>query len=299
MKREAFGHAKFRLVARDLGLPVFSVYGLVVAIWNTTAVRFPRGDIGRLTDEEIATEIEGCEIDPERLVEVLVRRRLLDRHPEHRLVVHDWHEHADDAVHYKLARAGVDFANGQPSKRAKSDGNRPGSTVGDSRRQDATVADGLSSPSSSPPTESEQVVRTLEAEDSTVAGSSELEPVQTGGEVVPFEPKPPKRRARKCPADFEPNDTDRETARELGFTGNAAREELAAFRDHDFGTAKSDWHGTFRNWLRRAARDRRLRPPGAAPSRPLSRDERTQAAFAEVEALDRLAEEGNPDALRG
>jgi hypothetical protein len=115
VKREAFGHAKFKLVARDLRVPMFGVYGLLESIWNTTAVRFPRGDIGRLTDEEIAAEVDGLEvfeITGERLVAVLVSRRLLDRHPEHRLIVHDWPEHADSHVHAHLAKRTWLFADG-------------------------------------------------------------------------------------------------------------------------------------------------------------------------------------------
>lgn len=127
VKREAFGHAKFRLVARDLGIPVFSAYGLIASIWNTTSLRFPRGDIGRLSNEEIAAEIEGYVEDADRLVEVLVKRRLLDQHPEHRLVVHDWSEHADDTVHWKVASIGNGtFADGTPSKRINAKDRRSG-----------------------------------------------------------------------------------------------------------------------------------------------------------------------------
>jgi len=155
MKREGFGHAKFRLVARDLGIPVYAVYGIMESLWHTTALRFPRGDIGRLTNEEIAAEIDGLEIDGDRLVAVLIARRLLDQHPEHRIVVHDWSEHADDTVHYKLARAGVTFADGAISRRARpsatsDDAKQQSTTVGDSRRQSLPVGDGLPSPSPSP-----------------------------------------------------------------------------------------------------------------------------------------------------
>lgn len=115
MKREGFGHPKMRLAARDLRQPLCTVYGIMESLWYATAVRFPRGDIGRLTDEEIGAEIEGLEmlaISGERLVEVLVTRRLIDRHPEHRLIVHDWSTHADSHVHAYLAKRLLLFADG-------------------------------------------------------------------------------------------------------------------------------------------------------------------------------------------
>ena len=58
------------------------------------------------------------------------------------------------------------------------------------------------------------------------------------------------RPARKCPADFELTDAMREWA-----ASNAPLVNLdqatAAFRDHTFKTAMTDWAGAWRNWLRR------------------------------------------------
>jgi hypothetical protein len=151
VKRECLNHPKLKLLARDLGMPVCFVRGIVESIWIVTAINFPRGDIGRMTDEEIgvATDYPG---DATLLIESMVNRRLLDRHDEHRLIVHDWHEHADDAVHYKLARAGLTFANGDSSKRKSPEKpkKKESDSVGDSRRQSPTVGDGLPSPSPSP-----------------------------------------------------------------------------------------------------------------------------------------------------
>ena len=39
--------------------------------------------------------------------------------------------------------------------------------------------------------------------------------------------------------------------------------ETAKFRDHTFRDARTDWLGTWRNWIRRAAE---LPPPRAAPA---------------------------------
>lgn len=57
------------------------------------------------------------------------------------------------------------------------------------------------------------------------------------------------RRLRRCPDGFEPDESHQQIAQErrldLAF-------ELAKFRDHEFDKPKSDWPGTFRNWLRSA-----------------------------------------------
>jgi hypothetical protein len=45
--------------------------------------------------------------------------RWIDKSDEHRLVVHDWHEHCDDATHIKLARAVETFATGQVPNMAR------------------------------------------------------------------------------------------------------------------------------------------------------------------------------------
>lgn len=63
-----------------------------------------------------------------------------------------------------------------------------------------------------------------------------------------------RRRARRAPAGFQPDDSHRAIADERGLDLGA---QLAAFRDHEFGTPRSDWPATFRNWLRRAQVTRR------------------------------------------
>jgi hypothetical protein len=44
-------------------------------------------------------------IDPDRLIGALVQSGHLDEHPEHRLLVHDWNQHADYNTKRKVARA--------------------------------------------------------------------------------------------------------------------------------------------------------------------------------------------------
>ncbi len=112
MKREAFHHPKFKLLAYDLGIPLGYARGVIESLWLVTGINFPRGDIGRWSDAEIAVGID-VPGDPEKLVQLLVNRRLLDRLPgAGRLFVHDWHEHADVHIQAQLARRTEYFANG-------------------------------------------------------------------------------------------------------------------------------------------------------------------------------------------
>lgn len=113
MKREALGHAKFKLLARDLGCSLNEARGICATLWMVAGIGFPRGDIGRLNNEELAIALDH-EGDADVLVAALTRRRLLDEIPEvnGRLYVHDWHEHCDDMIHAKLIGTVQTFANG-------------------------------------------------------------------------------------------------------------------------------------------------------------------------------------------
>ena len=114
MKRGTPDHPKVRTLARRLGINHGWAVGILELLWHFAAQYAPRGDIGRYSDEEIA---EGCSWPSERpageLIGALVECRLLDQDEEYRLLVHDWAEHADSAVHYRLAKARVRFATGE------------------------------------------------------------------------------------------------------------------------------------------------------------------------------------------
>lgn len=115
MKREALNHSKMKRLCRRLGIPRWQAVGLLESIWALAAMETPRGDIGKLSNEDIADAIE-YEGDAGQMIDGLVAARWLDPHPEFRLVVHDWFDHADDAVHMKLARARLAFWDGSPPK---------------------------------------------------------------------------------------------------------------------------------------------------------------------------------------
>ena len=115
MKHEAFGHSKVGRLCRALNIEPWGARGIVQSVWHVTAIEAPRGDLGKMADEDIAYQI-GWQGEPGRLVSALVDSGWLDESDEFRLVVHDWSHHCEDSVHSKLARAGLTFCDGTQPK---------------------------------------------------------------------------------------------------------------------------------------------------------------------------------------
>lgn len=115
MKRGTLRHMKTKRLARELGVPVMVVAGLLEALWHFTAEQAIRGDIGRWRDEEIADEIGWTETakhfpDAPPLIATLVACEFLDRNDTYRLLIHDWPSHADQSVQKTLKNRGLTFA---------------------------------------------------------------------------------------------------------------------------------------------------------------------------------------------
>lgn len=113
MIHTATNKAKFKMFVRRLrpilgNLPVgveTIAVGLLEKLWHATSVNSPRGDIGQFADELIA-EMVGWEGDATTLIGILIDCRWLDTHPEHRLIVHDWHDHAPNFVKGNATKTG-------------------------------------------------------------------------------------------------------------------------------------------------------------------------------------------------
>lgn len=73
-----------------------------------TAEQAPQGDIGHMSNQDICEEIY-YDGDPQKLIEALISSKLLDKSEEHRLIVHDWEKHCDQAIRRKLQRHGKSF----------------------------------------------------------------------------------------------------------------------------------------------------------------------------------------------
>lgn len=106
MKHGTMQLVKFKKLHRRLGFSTArETAGLLEVMWIVAARETPRGDIGSMDNETIAIELE-WEGDPDALVNALVETRWLDEHPEHRLIVHDWFDHAPRFVHGIAAKKG-------------------------------------------------------------------------------------------------------------------------------------------------------------------------------------------------
>lgn len=100
---------KFKALKSSLDLPAWQVKGLLESIWHLAAQHTPRGDIGRLTDKQIAISIEYAG-DATAMVRALVECGFLDAHPQCRLVVHDWADHCPEFVRRRVMRSRMDWA---------------------------------------------------------------------------------------------------------------------------------------------------------------------------------------------
>ena len=101
MKRGTPQHPKTYALARALGCRRAEAVGYLELLWHFTAQYAPCGDIGRHSDDAIES---GCDWGGASgaLVVALSETRWLDVSTTNRLVVHDWHEHADQGVRNHL-----------------------------------------------------------------------------------------------------------------------------------------------------------------------------------------------------
>lgn len=119
MKRTTFTHHKLVDLAAALGVGEAEAVGTLGFLWHAAGEYAEEGDIGRFTDAKIAWLCR-WKGDPKALVDALVASRWVDAvdGPD-RLVIHDWPDHCEDAIHAKLARKRAFFANKRaPSLRA-------------------------------------------------------------------------------------------------------------------------------------------------------------------------------------
>ena len=108
MKRGAPRCDKMRDLAKRLQLPLHSAVGIMEMLWHYAGQETPRGNIGIATDLEIA---QAChwEKRPAVLIQALVDSRWIDLSEQHRLIIHDWPDHADNSVKKWLGRNGKSF----------------------------------------------------------------------------------------------------------------------------------------------------------------------------------------------
>lgn len=97
-----------RRLARALKINRAWAVGIMECLWHWAARFAPQGDIGRHSNEDIA---EACcwEADPSVLVQTLIDCGWIEKDAKHRLVIHDWHDHCDQAVAKYISRNNLPF----------------------------------------------------------------------------------------------------------------------------------------------------------------------------------------------
>jgi hypothetical protein len=108
MKRGTPRHPKTKKLSRELKIPIAHAVGILEMLWHFTAEFCPMGDIGRMDDVTIL-ESFGESPDNSRILQTLIDIGWIDRSQEHRLVIHDWHEHCDDYTKKKVKRKGLKY----------------------------------------------------------------------------------------------------------------------------------------------------------------------------------------------
>ena len=97
MKRGTADHVKFHRLKAALQIPKYQAVGILESLWHLASTQAKRGDVGKWSDEEIATWIEWPG-DSAVLIATLVDTGWLDRCGKHRLIIHDWATHCDQTV---------------------------------------------------------------------------------------------------------------------------------------------------------------------------------------------------------
>jgi hypothetical protein len=101
-------HPKFADLKARLGRPKYVALGCLEAIWHFTGRFTPQGNIGKYTDQAIEAWVE-WDGEPGALIAGLIGAGWLDADPVHRLLVHDWAQHADKATKLSLQRCKSSF----------------------------------------------------------------------------------------------------------------------------------------------------------------------------------------------
>jgi hypothetical protein len=106
--RAVTDHPKFARLKRLLKASKCPALGYLEGLWHFAGKYTPHGDLGKYSDDDIEAWLE-WEGEPGALVAALRDAGWLDASKDHRIVVHDWHIHADDATKLAVKRSGRDF----------------------------------------------------------------------------------------------------------------------------------------------------------------------------------------------
>lgn len=108
MKLDALDHPKTLDLSARLDVSLPTVIGHLELLWAFTAKKAPQGNVGKWPDGSIA---RACywEGNPSLFVNAVIDSGFADSHPEHRVLIHDWKDHAPRWVMSKLSRAKLEI----------------------------------------------------------------------------------------------------------------------------------------------------------------------------------------------
>lgn len=115
MKTGTSQHPKTADLCHRLQIDTCLAVGVLNCLWEFACDYAPQGNIGKWTDTQIAGSI-GWKGDAGQLINSLVDSRWVDRDEEHRLLIHDWSEHAPHYVKERLRRQGLAIIGAKRSK---------------------------------------------------------------------------------------------------------------------------------------------------------------------------------------
>jgi len=122
MKLDALDHPKTFDFAARLSVDLPTAIGHLELLWAFTGKQAAQGNIGKWPDGAIARACYWMG-RPELFIQALQESGFVDADAMHRLIIHDWHEHAPGWVRAKLKKLGLAFLSLVPTKEPSSDGN--------------------------------------------------------------------------------------------------------------------------------------------------------------------------------
>lgn len=128
MKVGAKDHIKVKRLKRALGVPLYQAVGILETLYQVCASSADDGGIGRYCNSDIALELE-WDGDPDTLIQGLIETGLVDEHEVHRLMVHDWLEHAPEFIKDRLRKR---QSNSDTSRNSGGNSDKARNSTGDS-----------------------------------------------------------------------------------------------------------------------------------------------------------------------
>jgi hypothetical protein len=106
--RAVADHPKLSNLKAILGCGRYQALGALEALWHFTGRFTPQGNIGKYPDSAIEAWVE-WDGAPGELISAFTQSGWIDRDSTHRLLVHDWEQHADKATKQSLNRSKLAF----------------------------------------------------------------------------------------------------------------------------------------------------------------------------------------------